>query len=217
MFTTVRLGFLIGAICAYGCTPSYPYLEFIEADDAFHVSGVIDARAIDQFEMARAQAPQVKKLVFDFVPGSADDVSNLTLARQIRQLGFETILPDDGLIASGGTDLFLAGGKRTVHPGACVGVHTWGDESVGIGSEVPRNDPIHQLYLSYYEEIGISAEFYWFTLDAAGPEEAHWISSDEMQRFQIATDPETNLKTMTEDEDQNCDLRLEQLAQKLGF
>lgn len=151
------------------------------------VSGIIDERALARFDEAIENSPDATTLVFQYVPGSLDDHSNLILARRVRAMGLQTEIPASGLVASGGTDLFLAGEKRSISGGACVGVHTWGDETVGIGSQVPRSDPIHALYLEYYKEMGIDEAFYWFTLDAAGPEDTHWMTLDEITEYSMTT------------------------------
>ena len=169
------------------CTSAYPVLNFTPDGDSLRLQGVIDARALDAFDAAMQANPNTKRLIFDFVPGSLDDESNLKLARQVRDLELLTYIPEDGLTASGGTDLFLAGIERTIAPSACVGVHTWGDESVGIGSEVSKDHPIHQTYLDYYREMEIPVSFYWFTLDAAGPDDSHWMSIGEIESYGMTT------------------------------
>lgn len=169
------------------CSGAYPPLTFTPDEEALRLSGVIDARALSAFDVAIDTHPGTTRLIFDFVPGSMDDESNLELARRVRARGLETYVPGDGLVASGGTDLFLAGTARQLAPGACVGVHTWGDETVGIGLEFPKDDPVHQPYLDYYAEIGIDAAFYWFTLEAAGPDESHWMTAAELAEHGMTT------------------------------
>ena len=184
----ITLTTLATASILAACTNAYPALEFTPEGDALRLQGVIDARALDAFDEALAANPNVNRLIFDFVPGSADDESNLMLARRVRELELSTIIPESGLTASGGTDLFLAGVKRSISSSACVGVHTWGDDSVGIGSEVPKDHPIHQMYLAYYQDMDIPASFYWFTLDAAGPDDSHWMSVGEIESYRMTTE-----------------------------
>ena len=59
-----------------------------------------------------------------------DDV-NLLASREIRNRGIATHIAKDGMVASGGTDMFLAGAKRTIEIGAKLGVHSWGDGEKG--------------------------------------------------------------------------------------
>jgi len=202
--------FTSALLCAviYACAAPYPALVFERKDDAFHLNGVIDERALTAFDEAVAAEPGIKTLIFEYVPGSLNDDANLELARKVHNAGFTTRILKNGLIASGGTDLFLAGVKRHVETGACIGVHTWGDADY-IGSEVPENHPDHQPYLAYYKEIGIDESFYWYTLKAAGPDDAHWMTQAEQVQYAIAlpkteTPNEADSPTLREE----CEIRL---------
>ncbi|MEL6179103.1 MAG: hypothetical protein AAFS10_09120, partial [Myxococcota bacterium] len=136
------------------------------------MNGVIDARTVITVETLLADHPEVTRIVLEDCPGSANDEANLRAARLIRQAELATHVPSNGVIASGAVDFFLAGTTRTadVAGGARLGVHSWGGDGIE-GADVPRNDPAHQLYLDYYAEMGIPADFYWFTLEAASADE----------------------------------------------
>ena len=54
-----------------------------------------------------------------------------------------------------------------------IGLHPSGDR-------VGRDRGAHDLYLDYYAEMGIDPSFYWFTLDAAGSDDIHWMTRDEL-------------------------------------
>lgn len=150
--------------------------------------GVIDARAITAIEDLLRDHPEVTRVIFQDCPGSVDDTSNLRAARLLRDANLTTHVPADGVIASGGVDLFLAGTTRTadVAGGARLGVHSWGSGPIA-GADVPRDDPAHQPYLDYYAEMGIPADFYWFTLDAAGADDIHWMTAEEIARYGLLT------------------------------
>ena len=45
---------------------------------------------------------------------------------------------------------------------------------------ITRDDPEHQLYLDFYEEMGTPAAFYWYTLRAAPPDDIHWMTEAEI-------------------------------------
>lgn len=60
---------------------------------------------------------------------------------------------------------------------------------------MPKTDPAHQDYLSYYADLGIPGAFYWFTLDAAGADEMHWMTASEVARFAMTTAPAQNLSS----------------------
>ncbi|MCH2135598.1 MAG: alpha/beta hydrolase fold domain-containing protein [Phycisphaerales bacterium] len=131
--------------------------------------------------------PNLRRLVLVDVPGSMDDETNLRLARLVRRHGLHTHVPADGEVASGGVDLFCAGVERTVEPGAMLGVHSWGSAGEA-GVDLPRDDESHEMYLEYGRAMGIPDAFYWFTLEAAGPEDIHWMRPEELTRFGLITE-----------------------------
>ena len=150
------------------------------------MTGVIDNKIGARLETLLARHPGVKTIIMRHVEGSVDDEANLKAASMVRARGLHTLIPADGLVASGGTDFFLAGVRRTVEAGARIGVHSWSGLAVE-GADLPRDHPEHQPYLRYYRAMGIPAEFYWYTLRAAPSDEMHWMSQDEQRRYRIAT------------------------------
>lgn len=154
--------------------------------DLLFVKGVVDRRSRRETSALLDTSPSVRTAVLTMVPGSVDDETNFALGRMLRAAGVTTYLPARGLVASGGTDLFLAGVRRIVERGARVGVHSWASESVD-GNDIPRDDASHRIYLEYYRDIGIAEAFYWFTLEAAPPEGVHWMTEAEMERYAVYT------------------------------
>lgn len=174
--------------------------------DYFIGTGVIDGRTPGRLSKALQANPGIKVLVLYNVPGSDNDEANLQASLMIRKAGLTTVVPSKGLVASGGTDMFLAGKRRIIEQGACVGVHSWaiGNQE---GADFPDSSREHDLYLNYYRSIGISPQFYWYTLDAAGADEMHWASVGEMNKFKMAT---SRLKFAAEGENSRysrCDRR----------
>ncbi|WP_052056445.1 hypothetical protein [Colwellia psychrerythraea] len=94
----------------------------------------------------------------------------------------------DGMVASGGTDMFLAGVNRTIEAGARLGVHSWSDGSGKVALDYPRDHQEHIKYLDYYSVMGIPADFYWYTLEAASAENIHWMTAQEIAQYGILTD-----------------------------
>lgn len=184
---------LLALLAALAACSNDPETEFVPGTDGIDVSGVIDGRTLAGLESVVNSNPDLDRLILRNVPGSADDEASLTdLSRFIRSNGLTTHVPGDGVVASGGTDMVLMGVTRTIEPGACIGVHTWGAGGPfgeNTGAEVPKGDPAHELYLSFYKEVGIPEEFYWFTLSAAGPNDIHWMSAEEMNRYGLSTVP----------------------------
>ena len=170
----------------------YQPMSFELDGNKFVANGVIDGDTLDAFEDIVDEHPDIKVLVLQQVDGSVDDEANVEFARIVRELEFTTIVPSDGLIASGGTDLFLAGVKRVLETGACVGVHSWGAEDF-VATELPRSHEEHDRYLDYYDDVGVDEGFYWFTLEAAPADKMHWMSKGEVNKFNVATNDVGNL------------------------
>ena len=184
-----------------GCAEDYTPLSFVVQGDQIVATGTIDHTALSTFEEVIARNPNLRTLVLQNIEGSLDDDANVIFSRVVRAEGFNTVVPSNGLVASGGTDLFLAGNRRTLQPGACVGVHSWGGGGY-VAAELPEDHPEHDRYLNYFLDIGVDEGFYWFTLDAAPAEEMHWMTAAEANRFDVATAPVQRLGS-TED----CDAR----------
>ena len=175
--------FLLLAACAL--LSDYEPVGFRVAGDVAVMTGVIDSGSGAKLKRLFERHPGIKTIVMQDVGGAVDDTANLEAARMVRARGLHTLIPADGLVASGGTDFFLAGVRRTVEPGAMIGVHSWSGPA-GEGADLPRDHPEHRQYLRYYRDMGIPAEFYWYTLRAAPSDEMHWMSKDEQQRYRIA-------------------------------
>ena len=183
------LASLLAGCQAISDTPA----KFMVKGNAFVAVGDIDSSTKAAFEQALRENPDVRTLILEYVPGSLDDETNLELASLVRSYGFSTIVPENGLVASGGTDLFLAGKTRILEPGACVGVHSWGGDGSLEGRNVPKDDESHKLYLNYYENMEIPESFYWFTLEAAPVDDIHWMTAEEVDRFDLTTSPAPGL------------------------
>ncbi len=183
---TYRLSFLATALLLTACAEQYAPVSFTAVGNQIVVSGTIDHTTLSAFEEVMDENPEIKTLVLQNIEGSVDDDSNVVFSRVVREEGFDTVVPSNGLVASGGTDLFLAGNRRVLEPGACVGVHSWGGGGY-VAAELPEDHPEHDRYLNYFEDIGVDPDFYWFTLDAASEEEMHWMTASEANRFDMTT------------------------------
>ena len=157
----------------------------------FVATGIIDGSTPRVLRSAIAEHPNIAELVLWSVPGSVDDEANFAAGRLVRANGIKTIVPAGGLVASGGTDLFLAGARREIGPAACLGVHSWvsGLFVDTEGKDLPRDDPEHYGYLDYYADLGVVEDFYWFSLEAASADDIHWMNIAELRRFGLATEP----------------------------
>lgn len=168
------------------CGEYYTPVSFVAQGDQIIASGTIDETTLSAFEAVIAKNPEARILVLQYIEGSVDDDANVIFSREVRRAGFDTVVPSNGLVASGGTDLFLAGNRRTLQPGACVGVHSWAGSGL-VATELPEDDPEHDRYLDYFKDIGVDAEFYWYTLFAAPADSMHWMTAAEANQYDMTT------------------------------
>lgn len=189
----MHIKFVFGfiAILLIGCatyTDDYEEVDFEVSGNFAIMSGVIDSDIKEKLEKLLNQHPQITTIIMQEVEGSVDDDANLEAARMVRKRGLNTLVPSDGVIASGGTDFFLAGVKRTVQSGAMIGVHSWAGDDVENAIDLPKDHPEHKRYLEYYKEMNIPSEFYWYTLKSAPSDDIHWMTPFEQQKYMIATE-----------------------------
>ena len=154
--------------------------------DTIYMKGVIYDNTLNDIKKILNNNPEITTLVMEDVPGSINDEINLLASREIRKRHINTYLPENGMVASGGTDMFLAGKKRQVHPTAKLGVHSWsGGDKAAL--DYPKDDDAHKPYLDYYKEMQIPVDFYWYTLEEAPANEMHWMTTKEIEHYQIVT------------------------------
>lgn len=183
----LRFSYLLAALSLLAaCSDPYTPVSFAAEGDQIVASGTIDHTTLAAFEEITEENPEIRTLVLQNIEGSVDDDANVVFSRVVRDAGFDTVVPSDGLVASGGTDLFLAGHQRVLEPGACVGVHSWGGGGY-VAAELPEDHSEHHRYLDYFADIGVDPAFYWFTLDAASEDEMHWMTAAEANRFDMTT------------------------------
>ena len=206
------LAFVVTAVLT-SCI-SYPEMVFTPSGDILVAEGVIDGKTLGNLQAALEENPGITELVLLYIPGSADDENSLTeLSGFIHDSGLTTVVPADGMVASGGTDMILMGKTRRIEPGACIGVHSWAasdgpSAEQETGSDIPRDHPDHQLYLNFYDKVGIPEDFYWFTLESAGPDDIHWMAEDEINRYGLSTFPVNDTPPETEEQRSNrCNMR----------
>lgn len=146
--------------------------------------GLIDSSTPQKVTDLINNNPEVKTIVMAYGPGSDDDDANLVASKMIYDAGFATCVPDNGEVASGATDFFMAGVVRRLGNSTFVGVHSWAGDGVE-GSSLPRTDPQHQSYLNFYTSIDVNPDFYWFTLEAAPASGMHNMTSAERVTWAI--------------------------------
>ncbi len=199
---------------------SFYFKDEQSSKDTIYMKGVIYSGTHDDINQVFNQYPDITTLVMEDVPGSIDDVVNLKASMEIRKQGINTYVPKDGVIASGGTDMFLAGVERKVHPTAKLGVHSWGTgDDEAKATDLPTDHPEHQKYLEYYRKMEIPEDFYWYTLEAAPAEDIHWMTPQEIIKYKVETIPEPNIlalqKTLASDKFNGRRAGENQMAQEL--
>jgi hypothetical protein len=145
-----------------------------------------DAASPQAFAAMLAAFPGLDVIEFVDAPGTSHDLANLRLGRAIRAAGLATHVPAGGSARSGAVELFLAGTRRSIDPGALFAVHSWRDERGREPADFLEDAPENRLYLDYYTEMGMSEtqarDFYAMTnsVPHAG---ALWLEGAEMARW----------------------------------
>ena len=170
----------------FDVSPTERSATFTAYGDFAVMRGLIGSSTPDKVEDLLSDYPDVKTIVIAYSPGSEDDEANLEASLALHRAGIDTCVPPGGEINSGGVDLFLSGNERWLADDAWVGVHSWGGSDFD-GSDLPKDDPEHQPYLDFYNEIDIDTDFYWYTLQAAGADDIHNMTSAEREQFNIET------------------------------
>lgn len=158
-----------------------------EPDTVAFVDGILGKTAHNNFLKLIEEQPQVNTIVLGVVPGSINDEYNMQTGHLLRELGMNTMVLSTSEIASGGVDLFCAGLKRKIEPGARLGVHSWS----GGGKEAtdyPENDPAHHDQLEFFSTMvgdSIGPIFYFYTIYAAPADSIHWMSDEEIEHYEL--------------------------------
>lgn len=145
--------------------------------------GVTDPASPRQFAAMLRAFPEIAQIDMVDCPGTEDDHANLRLGRMIRAAGIATRVPAGGSVRSGAVELFVAGARRTVEPGAEFAVHAWLDDSGHEAGDYALADPENAKYLAYYREMGMSpieAEAFYAMTNSAPHASARWLNAAQM-------------------------------------
>jgi hypothetical protein len=167
--------------------------KVLEDQETVVMNGVIDTPTLNNFNTMVAQYPNIDQININEVEGSANDEINLLVSKRVYDLNISTHLNDNGLIASGGVDFFLAGVRRTMGTNTQIGVHSWGGEDENgqtvTATDFPVGHEHHLPYINYYVSVGFTQqdaeEFYYFTINAAPAEGIHWMTAEEIENYNI--------------------------------
>lgn len=162
--------------------------------NTLYMDGVINGNTPKQMKEMFANHPNIDTIVMLNVPGSINDEANLEVATWVADKKVTMRLNSGYEIASGGTDFFLAGARRIIERGALVGVHSWAEGFGGVtATDYPRGHEYHQPYIDYYKKVGFTQQqaedFYYFTINAAPANDIHFMTEEELLRYNIVTEP----------------------------
>jgi len=181
---------IIGVMTFRDMTKPYEHnLTFEVQGQSALVRGTTDSRSHNLVKNFVRENPQVKTLILQAMPGTQDMDTNRRVVFDIRSAGLATHVPSDGVIASGAVDWFIAGSPRTIDCGARIGVHSWGTKTGERGDKTFYDSQLRtQRY--FLTKMSVDPDFYEFTRAAAGPNDIHWLTVEEMLRYRlISKDP----------------------------
>lgn len=164
--------------------------KVLEDNSTVEMNGEVTSSSLSDFNQLEQAFPNIKTINIKNCDGSSDDVVNLQLSQKVHQKGINTHLMNNGLIASGGTDFFLAGVKRTKGSNTKIGVHSWAGDNE-VATDFPVGHANHLPYINYYVSVGftqqLAEDFYYFTINAAEAESMHWMTETEINQYGLIT------------------------------
>lgn len=172
-------------------TRQFGIFKVLDDNTTIEMNGTIGSSSLNDFNNLEAAFNSVNKINIKNCDGSSDDETNLLLSAKVHQKGINIHLMDNGLIASGGVDFFLAGISRTKGTNTMIGVHSWSDGS-NEATDFPVGHANHLPYIDYYVSVGFTQtqaeEFYYFTINAASAANIHYMTDAEIEQYNLITD-----------------------------
>lgn len=169
-------------------TKQFGIFKVLDDNTTIEMNGTISSSSLDDFNNLEAAFPNVSKINIKNCDGSSDDEINLQLSAKVHQKGIRIHLMDNGFIASGGVDFFLAGISRTKGTNTMIGVHSWSD-GTNEATDFPVGHFHHLLYINYYVSVGFSQQqaedFYYFTINAASADDIHYMTDAEITQYNL--------------------------------
>ncbi len=159
-------------------------------DTTVEMNGTISSSSLTNFNSLEANFLNINKINIKNCDGSSDDEVNLQLSAKVHQKGMNIHLMDNGEIASGGVDFFIAGIQRTKGTNTKIGVHSWAEGS-STATDFPVGHASHLPYINYYISVGFTQQqaedFYYFTINAAPANSIHWMTEEEITQYNLIT------------------------------
>ncbi|CAM1342508.1 hypothetical protein [Tenacibaculum amylolyticum] len=172
-------------------TRQFGIFKVLDDNTTIEMDGTIGSSALNDFNALVASFPNITKINIKNCDGSSDDTVNLQLSEKVHQKGINIHLMDNGEIASGGVDFFLAGIQRTKGSNTRIGVHAWAAGENTTATDFPVGHANHLPYINYYVSVGFTQQqaeaFYYFTINAAPASGIHWMTAAEIAQYNIVT------------------------------
>ena len=160
-------------------------------NDGVHIYGE-NGTYTGAMQYALSQKKHKKVLFLHDIMGSFDDEINMYTIEVIREQGYNTVIPENGKVFSGGADFFLGGVQRAIEGKYSYGVHSWATSEGIQGREIPKNSEEHMLFLESYAKLGIPASFYWYTLNQADADDMYYMTLSDMKKFGLVNSTYTD-------------------------
>ncbi len=162
----------------------------LDDDITVEMDGDITTASLDDVQKLLNEFPKIKEIAIINCNGSLDDEANLKLSKLIHDKKISTHVEDNGEIASGGVDFFLAGVKRTIGKNVKIGVHSWSGEKE-VATDFPKGHENHLEYINYYKSIGLTQkqaeDFYYFTIYSSPADGIHYMTEEEIDMYNVLT------------------------------
>ncbi len=164
--------------------------KVLEDNTTIEMNGEIRRATLKHFNKLEMRFPNINKINIRECGGSLDDETNFELSKKVHEKGIQIHLLDNGLIASGGVDFFIAGTKRSKGKNCQIGVHAWSGNNE-TATDFPAGHANHLPYINYYVSVGFSQEeaedFYYFTINSAPADSIHWMTEEEIEKYHLIT------------------------------
>ena len=136
------------------CNEEYAAYFQVQGRFAVVVGVLMGSSFTNRVRALKEDHPEVDTLILLQVPGSIGDDANIVGYKLVHDYGYKTCIPDVGYggVASGGTDLLLAGVERYVAEpvvgsfsasGTSIGIHAWSGSGVPDANTLSRTDSRH--------------------------------------------------------------------------
>ena len=134
--------------------------------------------------------PWVKILILKEVPGGYGMEAIIDGMHMIYDAGMATVLEPDSMVASAGTDVFIAGKYRHAMAGAKLGIHEFG------GDAPQGEDKTTTAIRDFFTKVGIRDDFYAF-MRSKPHDTMYWLNPTELKKYNITNATLADIEKIT--------------------